>query len=168
MFIFLSRQELKPASKPGSRRGSLNPDSKEDAGGEVIIIIIIIINIKIIVLETTAAADENSPRRISKVKTPSVACKKCYDGQFLESGFLGSASPPSAFQRGLASALLSFATFKDFLSRSSYDKLSFFVLSLSSRNHRLLLIQKTHDSNDQITCHLTFFIISLFPFFCSG
>ncbi len=35
MFVFLSRQELKPASKPGSRRGSLNPDSKEEGSGEV-------------------------------------------------------------------------------------------------------------------------------------
>jgi len=30
----MAKGELKPASKPGSRRGSLNPDSKEDGGGE--------------------------------------------------------------------------------------------------------------------------------------
>jgi len=30
----MAKGELKPASKPGSRRGSLNPDSKDDAGGE--------------------------------------------------------------------------------------------------------------------------------------
>lgn len=35
MFVFLSRQELKPASKPGSRRGSLNPDSKDEGNSEV-------------------------------------------------------------------------------------------------------------------------------------
>jgi len=30
----MAKGELKPASKPGSRRGSLNPDSKEEGSGE--------------------------------------------------------------------------------------------------------------------------------------